>query len=165
MCTNRLLPIVTVRILFDLHILITVHREIPSNKHTCSKLKTSRAWMERIEAVISPFIISLFWSNFSCLLFSLYALWAHLCEQYKVVLFLATKASWQKTQILGYKCLLSVIVISPLWCSMVQHGAGWCKFFSYVLKLLLTCCSKYLAYRWATKWVQNAQNDENWQLV
>jgi len=63
-----------------------------------------------------------------------------LWEQYKVVLFLAKNASWQKTQIFGYGCLLAVIVISPLCSSMVHGGAAWCR----VVQIFFLC-SKIVA--------------------
>ena len=50
-----------------------------------------------------------------------------------MVLFLAKNASWQKTQIFGYGCLLAVIVISPLCSSMVHGGAAWCTVVQFFL--------------------------------
>ena len=50
-----------------------------------------------------------------------------------MLFFIATNTSWQKTQIFEYGCFRAVIFISPIWCSMVQSGAAWCRVVQYFL--------------------------------
>jgi hypothetical protein len=62
----------------------------------------------------------------------------------------------------------------------VKHGPNWMFWWGQItptkwgrikatngvqLQRFFQCCSKYLVYRWATKVMQNAKNDEKWPLV